>query len=150
MWPDSDVEELVTGEYIPVRVHVRDQADEFQRLGEDYGAQWTPSILMLDPSGEERHRMEGFLPAKEFIPNLELGLARVDFSRGRFDDAESRFRHIVENHPDTNVAADALYWAGVSRYKSTDDPAALQETAAALNEKYPDSQAATKGSVWEG
>lgn len=150
MWPDSDVEELVTGEYIPVRVHVRDQADEFQRLGEEYGAQWTPSVLMLDPSGEERHRMEGFVPVKEFIPNLELGLARVDFSGGRYDEAESRFRHIVDKHPDTNVAPDALYWAGVSRYKATDDPAALQETAAALNEKYPDSQAATKGSVWQG
>lgn len=150
MWSDSDVEELVTDEFIPVRVHVRDQSEEFQRLGQEYGAEWTPSILMLDSSGEERHRMEGFMPAPEFIPQLEFGLARIDFSRHDFDVAERRFRSIVAEHPDADVAPEALYWAGASRYKATDDAGVLKETAAALKEKYPDSPASRKGSVWEG
>lgn len=149
MWPDSDVEELVTREFIPVRVHVRDQAEEFQRLGQEYGAEWTPTILMLDPSGEERHRMEGFLPLPEFIPHLEMGLGRIAFSSGDFEDSERRFRHIVAEHPDADVAPDALYWAGVSRYKADDDAAGLKETAAALKDRYPNSPAAKKGSVWE-
>jgi Tetratricopeptide repeat len=148
VWPDSAVEKLVTEKFIPVRVHARDQADEFRRLGQEYGAEWTPTILMLDPSGEERHRMEGFLPVPEFLPQLEMGLGRIAFSRGDFDAADRRFRSIVAEHPDADVAPDALYWAGVSRYKATDDAAALKETAAALKERYPDSPAAKKGSVW--
>lgn len=148
MWPDDRVQKLVSAEFIPVRVHVKDQAEAFQRLGEEYGAQWTPAVLMLDSSGKEQHRMEGFFPAEEFIPQLEYGLGRIDFSGGRFAEAESRFRHVVEKHSDANVAADALYWAGVSRYKETDDAEALAETAADLEEKYPGSEAARKGSVW--
>jgi len=62
--------------------------------------------------------------------------------------ARSRFRHVVQEHSHTNVAADVLYWAGVSRYKETDDAEALAESAAALEEKYPGSEAARKGSVW--
>jgi len=149
VWPDAAVEELVTREFIPVRVHVRDQAEEFQRLGQEYGAEWTPTILMLDPSGEERHRMEGFLPVPEFVPQLEMGLGRIAFSSSDFDVAERWFRGIVAEYPEADVAPDALYWAGVSRYKVDDDPAVLKETAAALKDRYPDSPAAKKGSVWE-
>lgn len=149
MWPDQAVEELVTREFIPVRVHVRDQAEEFKRLGQEYGAEWTPAILMLDPSGRERHRIEGFLPVAEFVPQLEFGLGRIDFSGGDFDAAEGRFRRIVADHPDADVAPEALYWAGVSKYKTSNDAATLQETAAALRATYPQSPSAQKASVWE-
>lgn len=148
MWPDSRLEQLVSKEFIPVRVHVRDQA-EFKRLGDKYGAQWTPTVLMLDPSGQERHRMEGFLPLPEFLPQLEFGLARIDFSRGNYQAAERRFRSIVQQSPDADIAPEALYWAGVSRYKATNDAAALKETAAAFKDKYQDTTWATKASVWD-
>lgn len=148
MWPDPRVEELVNREYVPVRVHVRNSADEYQRLAGQYGAEWTPTILMLDPEGNERHRMEGFLPVEEFVPNLEFGAARVAFSAGSFDDAETRLRHIADRHPDADVAPEALYWAGVSKYKGTNDASALQATEEALRERYPSSTWARKASVW--
>ncbi len=137
-------------EFIPVRVHVQKQADEYRRLSQKYGTEWTPTILMLDPAGQERHRMEGFLPTAEFVPHLEFGAARITFSSGDFEKAESRFRHIVESHPEAEAAPEALYWAGVSRYKGADDAGALKQTAAAMREKYPDSPWAKKASVWEG
>lgn len=150
MWPDPRVEELVDQEFIPVRVHVQKQKDEYQGLGQKYGAEWTPTILMLDPSGNERHRVEGYLPTSEFVPHLEFGAARIAFSGGEFDDAESRFRHVADSHPEADVAPEALYWAGVSRYKGSDDADALTQTAAAMREKYPASPWAKKASVWEG
>jgi hypothetical protein len=148
VWPDSRVSKFVTDQFIPVRVHVRDQADAFKRLGEKYGAEWTPTILMLDASGDERHRIEGFLPLPEFVPQLEFGAGRISFSGGNYQDSERRLRSIVDEFPDSDIAPEALYWAGVSKYKATNDSAALHETAAALEQKYPASAWAKKGSVW--
>lgn len=148
MWPDPRVEQLVDEEFVPVRVHVQKQADEYQRLARRYGVEWTPTTLMLDPSGEERHRIEGFLPAFEFVPHLEFGAARIAFSAEEFDEAEDRFRRIVDSHPDAEVAPEALYWAGVAKYKASDDPEALADTAAAMQTAYPTSPWAKKASVW--
>jgi len=149
VWPHRRVVELVTDELIPVRVHVRDHADEFRRLGDRYDARWTPMILVLDSSGEERHRVEGFLPVDELVPQLEFGLGRVAFSRGDFEDAERRFRQIVEDAPASDVAPEALYWAGVARYKSTDDAEALKATASAFHDRYQETTWAKKASVWD-
>lgn len=149
MWPHRRVVELVTDEFIPVRVHVRDDASEFARLGNAFDAHWTPTTLILDSAGEERHRVEGFLPVEELVPQLELGLGRVAFSREDFAEAEKRFRHVVEEAPTSEAAPEALYWAGVARYKATDDAGALAETAAAFHDHYQDSTWAKKASVWD-
>ncbi len=149
MWPHRRIVELVTDELIPVRVHVRDHAEEFRRLADRYDAHWTPMILMLDSSGEERHRVEGFLPVEDLVPQLEFGLARLAFSRGDFEDAEKRFRHVVEDAPGSDVAPEALYWAGVARYKATDDAKALADPAAAFHDRYQDTTWAKKASVWD-
>ena len=148
MWPDPQVEKLVNGEFIPVRLHVREQADDFKRVGERYGAEWTPTTLMLDSSGMERHRIEGFLPVAEFVPQLEFGLARIEFSSGDFGAAEHRFRKIVEDSADADIAPEALYWAGVAKYKGAGDATALNETTLALRKRYPESSWTKKASVW--
>ena len=139
---------MIMNDFVPVRLHVRDQAEDFRRLGKRFGAEWTPSILMLDPSGEERHRVEGFLPADDFLAQLGLGLGRIHFSAGRFQEAEDQFREVGERHPGSDAAAEALYWEGVSRYKRTDDPSALADTARAFQQAYSDSPWAKKASVW--
>ena len=141
---------MITNDFVPVRVHVRDQAEDFRRLGKRFGAEWTPTILMLDPSGEERHRIEGFLPADDFLAQLGLGLGRIHFSAGRFQEAEDQYRVVRERHPDSDAAAEARYWEGVSRYKRTNDPSALADTARAFREAYTDTPWAKKASVWAG
>ncbi|MBA2457623.1 MAG: tetratricopeptide repeat protein [Gemmatimonadales bacterium] len=150
MYPDERVARFVEENFIPVRVHVREQADEFKRLGARYSAQWTPTILVLDPEGVERHRIEGFLPAGDLIAQLALGLGHSAFARGDFAGAERRFREVAERHGDSEAGAEALYWAGVSRYKATNDAAALAETAQRFRERYQDTSWAKKASVWGG
>jgi hypothetical protein len=110
--------------------------------------QWTPTILLVDPSGEERYRIEGFLPADDFLAQLQLGSARSAFSRGRFADAEALYKHVVDHFPNSEVAPEAQYWAGVSRYKASGDAGALAETARRFGERYQDSSWAKKASVW--
>lgn len=134
--------------FLPARVHVREQPEDFKRLGARFGAEWTPTILLLDPQGTERHRIEGYLPADDFMAQLGLGLGRVEFSAGDFAEAERQFREVVSRHPQTDAAPEALYWAGVAKYKATGDAAALQETGEALRQRYQDSTWAKKSSVW--
>lgn len=148
MYPDPQVARFIEEHFVPVRVHVKEQRDEFKRLGTRYGAQWTPTILVVDPDGEERHRIEGFLPADELIPQLTLGLGHSAFARGRFDDAERWFEQVLHDYAQSDAAAEAQYWAGVSRYKASDDPAALAETARHFKERYRDTPWAKKASVW--
>lgn len=150
MWPDPRVEKLIEAHFIPVRVHVRQQPDAFKQLGDRYGAHWTPTTLVLSADGEEHYRIEGFLPADDFLAQLSLGLGRVDFDAGRFDAAERRYRGVVERHPDGDAAPEALYWAGVSRYKATNDSAALRDTARAFRDRYQDTPWAKKASIWGG
>ena len=132
----------------PVRVHVKDQAEAFRSLGDRYDAHWTPTTLVLDAEGEERHRIEGFLPADDFLPQLALGVAKAAFSQERFAEAEEGFQQVVARHPDTDAAAEAQYWAGVSRYKATGDAKALADTARRFREHYAGSSWAKKASVW--
>ena len=142
--------DLITNAFHPVRIHVREDADAWKKVGDELGVQWTPTVLVLDYAGVERHRIEGFLPADDFLAQVSLGLAKAAFSRGDFADAEKRYRAIVETFPQTETAAEALYWAGVSKYKHTNDPSALRDTATAFGERYQDSSWAKKSSVWKG
>jgi hypothetical protein len=134
VYPDPRVESFVNENYVPVKIHIKEQPKIFER----FGAQWTPTIQVLDPDGTKRHQFEGFLPPDDFLGQLKLGLAHSAFAR----------QHIAKTLPDSDPAPEALYWAGVSRYKSSGDPAALQQTAEAFMTRYQRSTWAKKASVW--
>jgi hypothetical protein len=134
--------------FLPVRVHVKDQAGEFRRLSQRFGARWTPTLLEIDPQGNERHRVEGFLPAEELLAQLMLGLAHDAFRREDWSEAERRFHEILERLPGVDAAPEAEYWAGVSRYKATGDAHALEEVAEFFSNHYRDSAWARRASVW--
>jgi len=129
-------------------VHVREQAADFKRFGERYGAQWTPTILELDPDGAEQHRIEGFLEAPDLLAQLKLGLGKALFKAQRWSEAERQFREVLDQYGQTDAAPEAQYWAGVSRYKAG-NAAALKETADAFTKKYRDSPWAKKSSIWK-
>ena len=136
--------ELIRDNFIPVKNHVKENPAAFER----FGAQWTPTVIVADPQGTERYRFEGYLPADEFMAQLQLGLAKTAFAQNDFAKAEQLYRDIVRRFPNSAAAPEALYWAGVSKYKATNDAAALKETGAAFRSQYSDSQWAKKASVW--
>lgn len=113
-----------------------------------FGADWTPTILILDSEGHERHRIEGFLPNDDFLAQLHLGLAQAAFTAGKFEQAAERFEKIVRDFPATDAAPEAQYWAGVSKYKATGNAEALKGTADAFKQRYSDSTWAKKASIW--
>jgi len=129
---------------VPVEAHIKEHPAYFHR----FDAVWTPTVLVLDPDGVERFRIEGYLPKDEFRAQLELGLARVAFMNKRWADAEKGYAGVAERYPDSKVAPEAVYWRGVSHYKATNDHTALGEVAEQFKEKYGDSVWAQKASVW--
>jgi TolA-binding protein len=106
-------------------------------------------VLILDPNGEERYRIEGYLPKEEFRAQLESGLARVAFMSKNFADAERRYSALLDRYPNSKAAAEALYWTGVSHYKLTNDHTILGELPEMFRQKYPDSIWALKTAAWE-
>jgi len=129
---------------VPVRIKVR----EHPELMERFGANWTPTILVLDPDGVERHRIEGFLPADDFAAQLVLGLGHMAFARGDYAEAERRFDEELRDYPATDSAPEAQYWKGVARYKRTGNAAELTATYRAFQERYGNTPWAKKASVW--
>ena len=149
MYSDPRVVDFIEQHLVPVRVHVKQNADEYKRLSARFNAQWTPTVLVVDSEGHERHRIEGFLPTDDFLSQLVLGLGRSAFARHDFADAETLYREVVDKYPNTEAAPEALYWAGVSHYKATGEAAALGETARAFSSRYTDTSWAKKASVWD-
>ena len=144
MYPDPEVEKLINSSFTPARFHVKEQPEAFPR----FGAEWTPTIIVSSPDGKERHRIEGFLPKDDVLAQLRLGLAHAARATGDFKAAESRYREL-EKDKSPDIAAEALYWAGVSKYKGTNDPAALGETARNMRARFPQSTWMKKASIWE-
>lgn len=144
MYPNPDVSKFITEHFVPVKTHIKEQPAVFKR----FGAQWTPTLVVFDPDGGERYRFEGYLPAGEFLAQLEFALAKDAFAREQWGDAERRFRAIAQRYPKSDAALEALYWAGVAKYKAGGDPGALKETAEQFTEQYPESAWAKKASVW--
>ena len=105
-------------------------------------------MLIMDPNGVERYRIEGYLPVEEFRAQLELGLARVAFMSKDWAEAERRYTELIDRYPNTKAAPEALYWEGVSHYKGTNDHTVLGELPAEFEQKYPDSLAALKSAAW--
>lgn len=129
---------------MPLEAHIKEHPVYFHR----FDATWTPTVLILDWKGEERFRLEGYLPPDEFRAQLELGLARVAFMSKDWADAERRYAQVLERYPNSQAAPDALYWKGVSHYKATNDHTVLGELPEQFKQKYPDSIWALKTLAW--
>ncbi len=128
----------------PVKIHIKERKDLFER----FGAQWTPTILVMDADGVERHRIEGFLPAGDFVSQIDLGLAKALFGTGKLTEAAARFARLADAHPATDAAPEAVYWSAVAAYKASGKPDSLGPAARRLRDAYPQSPWAKKSSVW--
>ena len=146
MYPNERVAEFVNKNFVPIKIHVKEHPEAFGR----FGAQWTPTLIVMDPEGKERYRFEGYLPPDDFLAQLELGLAKAAFARDDFAESERLFREVAQQFPKSDAAPEALYWAGVSKYKASHDPTPLADAARQLKQRYPESSWAKKASVWAG
>jgi len=130
---------------VPLAAHIKEHPAYFKR----FDAIWTPTVIVLDPEGQERRRSEGYLPKDEFRAELEMSLARVAAMSKNWADAEQLYSEVLERFPDSKVAPEALYWEGVSKYKASNDHSVLGEMPGKFKERYPDSEWALKTAAWQ-
>ena len=109
---------------------------------------WTPTVLITDAAGEERRRLEGYLPKDEFHVFLQLGMARVAFMKKDWATAESYYSNILEKQPNSKFAPESIYYKGVSRYSASHDSGELAKTAENLNEKFPSNEWQLRSIPW--
>jgi TolA-binding protein len=129
---------------VPVRIHRQERPQDFDR----FKAHWTPTVIVAQADGTEVHRSVGFQEMDEFLTQLHMGLAKAEFAREKYQDAERTFRSAAKQFPYTFAAPEALYWATVSAYKATGKEEDLKKGGLELMEKYPQSEWAMKGMVW--
>ena len=127
-----------------MKIHIKEQ----KQLFEQFNAHWTPTQLIMDSDGVERHRIEGFLPAEDFLAQLSLGLGKLHFQKGNYAKAEEALRNVLESYPHSGAAAEARYWEGVVAYKKTNDPKNLGMAFKEMQKEFPDSEWTRKASVW--
>ena len=88
------------------------------------------------------------MPKDWFRARLEMGIARVAFMHKKFADAQKLYAEVIDRFGNLAVAAEALYWRAVSKYKATNDHTALGEVAKELSEKHPDDEWTLKSDPW--
>lgn len=144
MYPDPRVAGFINDHFVPVKIHIKEQPDMWRR----FGIRWTPTILVIDPSGREQRRIEGFLPADELLGQLELALGYAAASRKDWAEAERIFHDVTERFPDSEAAPEGQYWEGVSRYSASHDAAELRAIARSFQQRYSNTNWAKRASVW--
>ncbi len=145
MYPEERVTRFIREHMESARIHIKEQPQMWKR----FGVRWTPTVLVLAPDGTELRRIEGFLPADELLGNLEIAMGNWAVERKDWNDAETWFGHAVEQVPNTDVAAEGLYWRGVSRYSGSHDAAQLKETSREFKKRYQHTAWAKRASVWD-
>lgn len=140
---NGELSKYINRHFIPLRILVKQSVAEAEQLG----AFWTPAAIMLDSTGKERYRIEGYLPLQEFAGHLVLGLGRIAFMHKQWQLAEDFYVEVITKHAGTKAVAEAFYWAAVCSYKQNKDIRILTEMAD-FNPRYRDTIWAMKTSVW--
>jgi hypothetical protein len=134
-YPEAAVIDFINANMVPLRVRF-----DAQPHAEDFGVKWTPTVITLDPAGSEHHRTVGFLDAEELVASLKLGIGKAQFANDHFEDALATLGELIESHPESQAAPEAIFLKGVSGYKSSQNPKKLREAYEKLKAEYPESE----------
>ena len=142
-YPENKVIEFVQKSIIPLKV-----AFDAKPLSTDFNIKWTPTLITLGSDGKEHHRTVGFLAPDGFLSNSLLGIGKYHFDNDRYPEALSFFTNIIADNTQSDVAAEAIFLQGVSRYKNSGDPKPLKDAYDSLSSKYPESEWTTRASPY--
>lgn len=135
-YPEARIASFISQNLTPVKCHV----GEDKTLTQRFNVHWTPTLVMADAQGTVHHSITGFIPPEELLAQLEFAQAKASFNKGDYQASLPGFKRVVEKHPKSLIAPEALYWAAVSEYKFTGSVDALMGGWKRLMKEYPDSE----------
>lgn len=137
-YSEEKVQKYIQEEFIPLKsqCYWENRTD----LMKQFDVAWTPTLLVLDPTGREHHRSVGFVPTNDLLAHLKLGKGMSFFNRFRFNEASELFSAVIEQHPDAGVVPEAVFFQGVAGYWKSHDPKALRQAYDTLTAKFPSSE----------
>lgn len=140
-YPDPLVIEFLNERFVPVRLHLVDEAATVKTLA----VGWTPGLVVLDPDGRQHRRMFGFHPPADFVAELALGWLMEAIDRGHGPQARERAKVALERtRGDPEREAEARYFAAVAEAKATRDTSRLKAGWLELLDACPDTTWARK------
>ena len=143
-YPDNRVAQFLQERVIPIRIR-----STAQPLASEYNVHWTPTLILADVEGKEHHRTIGWLSPDDLIANVLLGIAKLHFDRREHDKAVAMMGELLDRYPRSDVAPEALYLSGVTRFKQTHDLKAIRAVYEKLLASYPSSEWTRRASVYE-
>lgn len=136
-YPQPEVEQYIEDNFIPVQFNVVTQPD----VMEQFNTPWTPTIIVQDAEGREHRRSQGYLDAPRFMGEVALARLKDAIDRRDYKAAQQRVEQTLSlTKGDPTREPEALYWAGVAAYKSSDDPNNLVQGWNRLMDQFPDSE----------
>jgi tetratricopeptide (TPR) repeat protein len=127
-------------------VAFRPQIDRHEALARRFFVGWTPGLVFLDGDEAVHYRAFGYHPPVEFEHLLRVARGTMAFQRGDVAGALEAFSRAADDVRHSALRPEAIYWQGVSRYK-TGDKEALAATWTRLLDLYPESVWAQRASV---
>lgn len=148
-YPTPAVQDLLAERFVCLKLDVSAPTDAFARILGNERLAWTPTFVFCDPSLRALRRVIGYRRPDDFLAELRLATALAALQRARPAEAGEELREVAERHSGSDLAAEALFWAGIAAFRAAgSDKAALRTAWEPLWERHPDSTWAARSAVW--
>jgi hypothetical protein len=148
-YPTPAVRDLLGEHFVRLKLDTSAPNDSFPRVLGNERLMWTPTLVFCDQSLRVLRRSVGFRPPDAFLAELGLVLGLAALQRSRPESALERLQEVADRHPETDAAAESLYWAGIAAFRAAGrDKTALRAAWEPLWERYPESTWAARSAVW--
>ncbi len=132
---DEKVIDFINNNFIPLRI-----ASSEEQYAVEFMVKWTPRLFVMDSVGLVHHSTLGFFIPEQFIPSLELGLAKADFDMDHLNQCKKHLDRILEEYPQSSSAPEAVYLHGVTGYKLFGNGELLKDAYMKLKDRYAESE----------
>jgi len=130
---DPVVIEFINNYVIPLRV----AANDLGELSIKLVLKRVPTLLVMDFSGTEHHRMLGFYSPIDLIPAILVGISKLYFDSGELKKALSSLDELFNDYPDSTFIPEGIQIRGACLFRKTRQHKYLREVYEQLKEEYP-------------
>ena len=134
-YPEPGVASYVVEHFVPLKLMLGDKAHS--HLYRSNGIIWTPTAGFMDRNGTLHYQSPGYLPAPVFAQALRIGRARCLMAWTKNVEAAEELETAATMGEE--LAPEALFWLGVSRFLATRNTVGMWEAWNRLVTEYQES-----------